>query len=328
VLASAAAAALLAVLVLLRPRAPRHPEGTARAVDTVGFVTSDGAPLRKTPSPSAETVAHLTAGSRLALKADLGEWLQASTDKGVTGFVSAEAVEKQSDQAARERRARVIAGFTPVFGLVAEDTDVRLAPFPQAPTSGRLTRGAVIPIYSVDHAFYAFKTSAGQIAFVASADVDLVPTDPSKPEIRPARQKGLKDLAVIDDSAPPPPEAEPETAEQPAVPAPPAPAAPAGAHSPSAEVGEAIEPAMVVSRVEPTYPEPARRAGLEGLVELEIVVGADGSVQSVEVVRGLPLGLSESAASAVGRWKYRPARSKSGPVASRKTVRILFTLGH
>jgi hypothetical protein len=36
--------------------------------------------------------------------------------------------------------------------------------------------------------------------------------------------------------------------------------------------------------------------------------------------------MSESAADAVHRWKYRPARTAAGPVASRKTVRIRFVL--
>ena len=63
-------------------------------------------------------------------------------------------------------------------------------------------------------------------------------------------------------------------------------------------------------------------------MELEVVISAEGRVSSVEVVRGLPFGLSDSAASAVRRWKYVPARGKNGPVASRKTVRILFQLEH
>jgi len=287
-------------------------------------VTADGAPLRKSPSPSAETVARLAAGTRLTLKSDDGRWLEVATEKGVAGFVSAEAVERLSDREARERRAKVIAGFAPVFGLVADDTDVRLAPFPQAPTSGRLTRGTVIAIHSVDHDFYAFKTAKGDIAFVASSDVDLVPTDPSKPEIRPGKEKGLKDLTVTGSSAPPPePEADAAgeaSLERPA-------AAQALAPPPSVS-GDAIEPPVLVSRVEPTYPERARRAGVQGLVELDVVVGPDGSVTGVDVVRGLPFGLSDAAASAVRRWKYRPARGKNGPVASRKTVRILFTLEH
>ena len=68
-------------------------------------------------------------------------------------------------------------------------------------------------------------------------------------------------------------------------------------------------------------------AGIDGTVELEVSIDAKGKVTDVEVVRGLPLGLSDAAADAVRHWTYRPARGPGGPVASRKTVRIRFALG-
>ena len=39
------------------------------------------------------------------------------------------------------------------------------------------------------------------------------------------------------------------------------------------------------------------------------------------------LPLVDGAVEAVRRWHYRPARGPAGPVASRKTVRVLYTLG-
>ena len=71
----------------------------------------------------------------------------------------------------------------------------------------------------------------------------------------------------------------------------------------------------------------ARKSGVEGTVVLDAQIGANGRVEDVQVLRGLPLGLSEAAAEAVRRWQYRPARGRTGPVPSHKTVRIVFTLG-
>jgi protein TonB len=87
-----------------------------------------------------------------------------------------------------------------------------------------------------------------------------------------------------------------------------------------------IEPAVVATRVEPAYPDLPRRAGVEGTVELEVSIDASGRVTDVEVLRGLPMGLSDAAVEAVRKWTWKPARSPSGPVASRRTVRIRFTL--
>ena len=63
-----------------------------------------------------------------------------------------------------------------------------LAPFPMAPRAGRCGPGEVIPIHSVDHAYFAFRTRDGDLAFVRSADVDLVPRDPSGPRSWPTRR--------------------------------------------------------------------------------------------------------------------------------------------
>lgn len=319
---------IAATIAAVRPhRAPRH------LAEILGVVTSDGVALKKGPSPGAETIGRLAGGLKVVLLSDLGRWYEVRTEKGESGFVSADAVEKQAEREGRERQASIIAAFPPVFGLVAEDTDVLLAPFPQAPRNGSLTRGTVIAIHAVDHSFYAFKTKAGQIAYVNSADVDLVPADPSKPDIKPALDRAIKGVSVSDSVQPP--ESAPEgPAEQPGLPS-------AGGASeaapgetghrspfPPPPGGEALEAAVLVSRVEPSYPERARRAGIEGTVELEVGISANGDITDIEVVRGLPLGLSEAAAEAIRRWKYRPARGGDGPVASRKTVRILFTLRH
>jgi protein TonB len=83
---------------------------------------------------------------------------------------------------------------------------------------------------------------------------------------------------------------------------------------------------VVVEKVDPPYPAVAVRAQVEGSVVLDIGIDETGRVTDVQVTRGLPFGLSEAAADAVRKWKYRPARGPEGPIPSRKTVRILFTL--
>jgi protein TonB len=88
-----------------------------------------------------------------------------------------------------------------------------------------------------------------------------------------------------------------------------------------------LSEAVLVSKVNPVYPEMARRAGVSGTVVLEVTIDEAGRVTDVAVVRGLPLGVSEAAVEAVRRWQYRPARGPAGPVRSRKMVRIVFRLG-
>jgi protein TonB len=82
------------------------------------------------------------------------------------------------------------------------------------------------------------------------------------------------------------------------------------------------------SRVQPRYPDIARRARVEGRVILMIVIGPDGAVGPIEVVRGPDPrhGFELAAIEAVKRWRYQPALLNGRPVAVYATVVIDFTL--
>ena len=82
----------------------------------------------------------------------------------------------------------------------------------------------------------------------------------------------------------------------------------------------------IVHRVEPRYTEPARHAGIEGVAILELVIGTDGVVESVRVLRGLPLGLTQNAVDAVRQWRFAPSTYKGHPVAVRYVLTVRFTL--
>ena len=308
------AATLFSVWALLHPR---QPEAAAPDEGVPGTVTAEEAGLRREPSDRSATLATLPQGQRVRVRSQDASWLEVSTDAG-GGFLPSSSVERDADRDARERRAKTLLALAPVYGVVAQDAEIALAPYPLAPRGGTLRQGTVIAIHSVDHSYFAYADKKWGVAYVDSARVDLVPPDPREPAIAPEKMRPLKDLTVVDLSAEPPPEEEPspegETAPAPVPAVPPEPAP------------GLLEPAAVVSRTDPVYPEAARRAGIEGTVELEVSIDAAGRVTDVEVVRGLPLGVSESAAESVRRWTWRPARGASGPVASRKTVRIRFVL--
>jgi protein TonB len=255
------------------------------------------------------------------VRSESGGWLEVETNAGARGYLPAVAVERASDRDARQRRAKTLLAFAPVFGVVGEDTDIALAPYPLAARGGRLTRGTVIAIHSVDHSYFAFADKKWGIAFVDSARVDLVPPDPRQPGVTPEKMKPLADLTILNLEGDPPPE-EPQADEAPETETTPVPMAAV----PAEPAPGLVEAAAVLTRVEPAYPDLARRAGIEGTVELEVAIDAAGKVTDVEVVRGLPLGMSDAAADAVRRWTFRPARTASGPVASRKTIRVRFVV--
>jgi len=90
--------------------------------------------------------------------------------------------------------------------------------------------------------------------------------------------------------------------------------------------GSGIEPPRLLHEVKPDYPEEARRQGVAGEVELEIVVRRDGSVGDIRLLRGLGHGLDAKAIDAVRRWRFAPARRLGAPVDVIVEVAVEFRL--
>jgi len=93
------------------------------------------------------------------------------------------------------------------------------------------------------------------------------------------------------------------------------------------EATDLDEPPRAVFKVEPRYPELARRAGKEGRVILRILITRTGEVARVLVVGGQDrLGFAEAAVDAVERWRFAPPTVGGKPVDVWCTLPIRFTL--
>jgi TonB family protein len=73
----------------------------------------------------------------------------------------------------------------------------------------------------------------------------------------------------------------------------------------------------LVDRVAPVYPALARSMALEGIVKVEALVAADGSVKGVDVKGGHPV-LAQAAMNAVRRWRWEAAPRESHEVVELK----------
>jgi TonB family protein len=82
----------------------------------------------------------------------------------------------------------------------------------------------------------------------------------------------------------------------------------------------------LVNRVEPQYPEDARRDGLEGVVILEAVISAGGCVEAISIVKGVDPRLDFQSVRAVSQWRYKPATLEGRPVRVYLTVTATFRL--
>jgi protein TonB len=91
-------------------------------------------------------------------------------------------------------------------------------------------------------------------------------------------------------------------------------------------VGGNITEPKKISGPTPIYPEAARRARIQGVVVLECTIGKDGRVQNVKVLRGLPLGLTETAVDAVNKWKFEASTLNGKPVEVLYILTVRFNL--
>ncbi len=80
-----------------------------------------------------------------------------------------------------------------------------------------------------------------------------------------------------------------------------------------------------ITRVPPQYPDLAREAGVDGTVMVQALVGKEGKVKDVRVVKSIPM-LDEAAKAAVRQWVFKPALSNNKPVAVWVGVPVKFSL--
>jgi TonB family protein len=81
----------------------------------------------------------------------------------------------------------------------------------------------------------------------------------------------------------------------------------------------------LLHRVEPTYPERALRAGLQGVVVLQASIGKTGVVEELKLVSGSLL-LGQAAYHAVKQWRYKPCIRNGKAVEAMTYVTVDFTL--
>jgi periplasmic protein TonB len=124
-------------------------------------------------------------------------------------------------------------------------------------------------------------------------------------DVGPSLIDGVPFNGIVSDMPPPPPPAPPE-------------------RKPIRVGGDITRPERVHD-VAPVYPALARAAQIEGTVILEAVIGPDGTVRDVRVLRSVPL-LDDAAVDAVRQWLFSPTRLNGETVAVVMTVTVTFRL--
>lgn len=89
---------------------------------------------------------------------------------------------------------------------------------------------------------------------------------------------------------------------------------------------EVTRKALAISRPEPRYTEEARRKNVAGVVILSAALLSSGKVDKIEVLKGLPFGLTENAIDAARGLKFIPAVKDNRFVSQHIRLEYNFSL--
>ena len=101
---------------------------------------------------------------------------------------------------------------------------------------------------------------------------------------------------------------------------------PPGAPAPGSVVrqGGQLQMPRAILSPQPVYPEAARSQRVEGVVMMDALIDATGTVTDVKVLSG-PLLLQQAAMLALRKWKYQPALLNGQPTSVHTHVSMTFT---
>lgn len=90
---------------------------------------------------------------------------------------------------------------------------------------------------------------------------------------------------------------------------------------------ECIYPPRAVFAPDPDYSERARRAHIQGTVELALIVGIDGRPHDIKIVTHLDKDLDKKAMEAAQQWRFTPAlKEGKQPVETHISITVSFRL--
>lgn len=92
--------------------------------------------------------------------------------------------------------------------------------------------------------------------------------------------------------------------------------------------GDGAEDPVLIRKVEPKYTPEAMRAKIQGIVEIEAVIGVNGQITEQRIHKSLDraFGLDEEAMRVARQWVFRPARANGKPVAMIVIIQMEFRL--
>ena len=93
------------------------------------------------------------------------------------------------------------------------------------------------------------------------------------------------------------------------------------------KIGNGVKSPVLVKEVKPQYTDGAKARGVRGIVEMSVIVQADGTVgDNVQITKSLDPELDEQAIVAVRQWRFKPGTKDDKAVDVEVQIEMSFTL--
>jgi protein TonB len=92
------------------------------------------------------------------------------------------------------------------------------------------------------------------------------------------------------------------------------------------KIGGGVSMPVVIHKADPEFSDDARRAKFMGTVLVTLIVDQSGMPQNVHLLRGVGMGLDESAIAAIQQYRFKPAMENGKPVAVALNYEVAFQL--
>ncbi len=180
-------------------------------------------------------------------------------------------------------------GHPGIGGAGTHSGGIRLQPMPKIPSrtdSGAPTRNQPLEVGNIDPSLPPEKILSGKEVFTMHVDM---------PNLTSASGSWILNFAQLDDDGPP-------------------------YQRPKAKLTSPV----ALRKVDPKYPPSAIKERIDGEVILYAIIRKDGSVDSIQLVRGIDAQLDLNSMEALSRWQFRPATREGQPVDIEAVVHIPF----
>lgn len=88
-------------------------------------------------------------------------------------------------------------------------------------------------------------------------------------------------------------------------------------------VSTGVMRSLILKKVQPRYPEEARKKRIKGSVVMRAIISREGDIQELTVISGDPI-LAEAALQAGRQWKYKPYLLQGQPVEIESQITMNF----